>query len=106
MQLGESRSGIDTPAVLVDLDIVEHNVERLFGRLRGKVQVRPHLKTAKSPEFARLLLRAGATGVCVAKLGEAEVLAAAGIDDILITTELVGGPKLERLVALLRDHPR
>jgi D-serine deaminase-like pyridoxal phosphate-dependent protein len=64
------------------------------------------LKTAKSPQFARLLLDAGAAGVCVAKLGEAEVLAAAGIDDILITTELVGERKLERLTALLREHPR
>jgi D-serine deaminase-like pyridoxal phosphate-dependent protein len=106
MELGDAPSGVDTPAVLVDLDIVEHNVARLFERLRGKVQVRPHLKTAKSAEFARLLLQAGASGVCVAKLSEAEVLAAAGVDDILITTELVGEHKLERLVALLRAGAR
>jgi D-serine deaminase-like pyridoxal phosphate-dependent protein len=68
--------------------------------------VRPHLKTAKSPEFARLLLAAGARGVCVAKLGEAEVLAHAGVADILITTELVGARKLERLAELLRQGAR
>jgi D-serine deaminase-like pyridoxal phosphate-dependent protein len=58
----------------------------------------------KSPRFARLMLDAGARGVCVAKLGEAEVMAAAGIEDILITTELAGSVKLARLVALLRRH--
>jgi D-serine deaminase-like pyridoxal phosphate-dependent protein len=97
---------IDTPAMLVDLPAADRNIERLLGRFRGTpVSVRPHLKTVKSPEFARRLLAAGAAGVCVAKLSEAEVMAAAGIDNILITTELAGAPKLERLVRLLRQHP-
>lgn len=96
---------IDTPALLVDLTLCEQNIARLLGAFQGScVAVRPHLKTVKSPRFARLLLDAGARGVCVAKLGEAEVMAAAGIEDILITTELVGAPKLARLVALLRAH--
>jgi D-serine deaminase-like pyridoxal phosphate-dependent protein len=104
--IGELES-VDTPAMLVDLPAVDRNIERMLGRFRGTpVRVRPHLKTVKSPEFARRMLDAGAAGVCVAKLGEAEVMAAAGIDDILITTELVGAAKLERLVRLIRQHPR
>jgi D-serine deaminase-like pyridoxal phosphate-dependent protein len=98
---------LDTPAMLVDLPAADRNIERMLGRFRGTpVRVRPHLKTVKSPEFARRMLDAGAAGVCVAKLGEAEVMASAGIDDILITTELAGAPKLDRLVRLLRRHPR
>ncbi len=97
---------MDTPALLVDLDIFEQNIKACFAALEGKnVLVRPHLKTGKSSIIAHKLLEAGAVGICVAKLGEAEVMAAAGIEDILITTELVGAPKLERLVKLLQDHP-
>jgi D-serine deaminase-like pyridoxal phosphate-dependent protein len=69
------------------------------------VDVRPHQKTAKSPEVARLLLEAGASGVCVAKLGEAEVMLAAGVDDVLITTELAGSAKARRLEDLLDRYP-
>jgi D-serine deaminase-like pyridoxal phosphate-dependent protein len=60
----------------------------------------------KSPRFARRLLAAGARGVCVAKPSEAEVMAADGIEDILITTEVAGVPMLERVIALLRRHPQ
>ena len=82
---------IDTPALLVDLAAADRNIERMLRHFRGgDVSVRPHLKTVKSPAFARRLLDAGARGVCVAKLSEAEVMAAAGIEDILITTELAG----------------
>jgi D-serine deaminase-like pyridoxal phosphate-dependent protein len=96
---------IDTPALLVDLSLAERNIARMMQAFAGSaVAVRPHLKTVKSPRFARLMLDAGARGVCVAKLGEAEVMAAAGIEDILITSELAGAPKLARLVALLRAH--
>jgi D-serine deaminase-like pyridoxal phosphate-dependent protein len=101
-----SFDGIDTPALLVDLEAADRNIQRQLGHFAGSaVRVRPHLKTVKSPVFARRLLDAGASGVCVAKLAEAEVMAAAGIDDILLTTELVGARKLERLVALLRASP-
>jgi D-serine deaminase-like pyridoxal phosphate-dependent protein len=104
--LGAPLSELDTPALLVDLELAESNIRRMMTALEGTgVSVRPHTKTVKSPEFARLLLAAGACGVCVAKLSEAEVMAAAGIEDILITTELGAGLKLERLVALLREHP-
>jgi D-serine deaminase-like pyridoxal phosphate-dependent protein len=78
-----------------------------MGRLaRAGVRVRPHLKTAKSPAIARMLAEAGAQGFCVAKLGEAEVYADAGIDDLLITGEIAGAPKLARLAALRRRCPR
>ncbi len=98
---------LDTPALVVDLDAVDANINACFGALSGTtVRLRPHLKTGKSPIIAHRLLRAGAIGICVAKLGEAEVMAGAGLEDILITTELVGVRKLERLVALLRDHER
>ena len=105
--MSSSLDALDTPAMLVDLDAMERNIERFMAHFSGgPVSVRPHLKTVKSPELARRLLARGARGVCVAKLAEAEVMAAAGIEDILITTELAGAPKLARLVTLLATQPR
>jgi D-serine deaminase-like pyridoxal phosphate-dependent protein len=95
---------LDTPCLTVDLDVFEANVRTCFERLAG-VDVRPHLKTAKSPAVARLLVDAGATGVCVAKLSEAEVMLAAGIDDVLITTEIAGEVKVRRLAGFVSDWP-
>ncbi len=95
---------LDTPCVTVDLDVFDSNVATCMGRLE-RVDVRPHMKTAKSPEVARLLLDAGAVGVCVAKLSEAEVMLAGGIDDVLITTELAGPIKVGRLERLLARWP-
>jgi D-serine deaminase-like pyridoxal phosphate-dependent protein len=95
---------LDTPSLVVDLDVFESNVRTLFERL-AHVRVRPHQKTAKSPAVARLLLDAGARGVCVAKLSEAEVMLEAGIDDVLITTELAGPIKAARLAALVAQRP-
>jgi D-serine deaminase-like pyridoxal phosphate-dependent protein len=95
---------VDTPFLAVDLDVFEENVAACFGRLRH-VDVRPHQKTAKSPDVARRLLDAGASGICVAKLSEAEVMLEAGIDDLLITTEIAGRVKVARLVAVLDRFP-
>jgi D-serine deaminase-like pyridoxal phosphate-dependent protein len=96
---------IDTPALLVDAVHYEQNVKSCLESFVGTgVTVRPHLKTAKSPVIAKHLLAAGARGVCVAKLGEAEVMAAHGISDILITTEIVGSVKVRRLVELVSQH--
>jgi D-serine deaminase-like pyridoxal phosphate-dependent protein len=95
---------LDTPCLVVDLDVFETNVRLCMERLAG-VRVRPHQKTAKSPDVARLLLEAGASGICVAKLSEAEVMLAAGIDDVLITTELAGPVKARRLAELVRRRP-
>ena len=95
---------LDTPCLTVDLDVFENNVRTCFHELAA-VDVRPHLKTAKSPEVARLLLGAGAVGVCVAKLSEAEVMLAAGLDDVLITTEIAGPVKVQRLVRMVSGRP-
>jgi D-serine deaminase-like pyridoxal phosphate-dependent protein len=103
MQINE----LDTPTLLVDLALVEANIALLMQQLHGTgVSARPHLKTAKNPDIARLLLAAGAIGFCVAKLGEAEVFAAAGIENLLITSEIAGSPKLARLAALHQRHPQ
>ena len=95
---------LDTPSLVVDLDVFDRNVSECMARL-ADVNVRPHLKTAKSPAVAQLLIAAGARGVCVAKLGEAEVMLDAGIDDVLITTEIAGAVKAARLAALVDRFP-
>lgn len=96
-------SALDTPALLIDLDIVERNVRRLaeYCAAHG-LRLRPHTKTHKIPELAKLQVRYGAAGVTVAKVGEAEVMADAGLDDILIAYPLFGETKLTRLAALAR----
>jgi D-serine deaminase-like pyridoxal phosphate-dependent protein len=106
-QVGDPLEALDTPSMIVDIALMEENIVRLMQRFRERqVHVRPHLKTVKSPELARLLLRAGAIGGCVAKVSEAEVMAQGGIEDLLITTEVVGKPKLLRLVDLVRQYPK
>ncbi len=105
--IGDSLDTLDTPAMIVDVALMEANIAKLMGTFRGRnVSVRPHLKTVKSPELAHLLLQAGAIGGCVAKVSEAEIMAHAGIEDLLITSEIVGKPKLTRLVELVREHPK
>jgi D-serine deaminase-like pyridoxal phosphate-dependent protein len=94
---------MDTPALLVDLDAVERNISRLQRHLDEQgIACRPHVKTHKSPEVARMQLDAGAVGITCQKLGEAEVMADAGLNDILISFPLVGVNKLSRLVGLAR----
>ncbi|GAC1434955.1 MAG: DSD1 family PLP-dependent enzyme [Ktedonobacteraceae bacterium] len=105
--IGDLLDTLDTPAMIIDLPLMEANIAKLMGAFRGcSVAVRPHLKTVKSPELAHLLLQAGAIGGCVAKVSEAEVMARAGVEDLLITSEIVGKPKLARLAALVREHPK
>jgi D-serine deaminase-like pyridoxal phosphate-dependent protein len=106
-RIGDSLDSLDTPSMIVDLTLMEENIARLMKRFQAiGVNVRPHLKTVKSPELARRFLSAGAIGGCVAKISEAEIMAREGIEDLLITTELIGAPKLQRLVSLVREHPR
>lgn len=94
-------SELDTPSVIVDLDLLEQNIGRLQRYLdEHRIANRPHCKTHKIPEIAHMQLRAGAVGITCQKLGEAEVFAQAGIGDILITYNIVGAQKLERLVRL------
>jgi D-serine deaminase-like pyridoxal phosphate-dependent protein len=94
---------IETPALLVDLGLLEANLARGAEVFAGRgLAYRPHAKTHKSAAIARKQLEHGAAGICCAKLAEAEVLAAAGINDILITTPVVGGAKIARLADLNR----
>jgi len=102
--IGQPTSALDTPALLVDLDVMEANMARIAGACRaGGVAWRPHSKAHKTPEIAKMQMAAGATGITCAKVGEAEVMAAAGIRDILIANQIVGAVKVGRLVALA-DH--
>ena len=90
-----------TPAAVIDLDRVERNIARIQKACDAAgVANRPHIKTHKSPMLARLQIQAGAKGITCQKLGEAEVMADAGIDDILISYNLLGEEKMARLGAL------
>ena len=94
---------LDTPCAVVDLDVMENNLRRCQTYLdRHGLSLRPHIKTHKIPEFAHLQIKLGAKGVNCQKLGEAEVMVDAGISDILLTYNLIGQTKLDRLVALAR----
>jgi len=92
---------LETPAVLVDLDILERNIARMAERARAcSVRLRPHAKTHKIPEIGRMQLAAGATGLSLAKTSEAEVFAEAGFEDVFIAYPVVGEEKGRRLLAL------
>ncbi|RKN84185.1 alanine racemase [Paenibacillus ginsengarvi] len=92
----------DTPAVLIDLDVLDRNLrDTANAAARAGVKLRPHTKTHKSVWIAKEQLRYGATGITVAKLGEAEVMADAGVKDILIAFPVIGERKLERLGRLM-----
>jgi D-serine deaminase-like pyridoxal phosphate-dependent protein len=112
--IGLSVNDLDTPALLLDLEAFEYNIDKMAGYFRERgVQWRPHAKAFKCPAIAHILRRAGAIGVTVAKVSEAEVMAAGGITDILIAHLVVGPSKLVRLAAVQKqadvkvtvDHP-
>lgn len=90
-----------TPAVLVDLSVLESNIARQAARAKeAGVKLRPHAKTHKAPAIARMQLSAGARGISLAKTSEAEVFASAGFDDIFLAYPVVGRGKPERLLAI------
>ena len=94
---------IETPAVLIDADTLERNLRNMAGYCKTlKLSLRPHTKTHKIPEIARLQLRYGAPGITVAKLGEAEVMADAGVPDITVVYPLWGESKWKRLTELAK----
>ena len=100
---GRHRSELDTPVLLVDLDVMESNIARIAETCRKHgVQWRPHIKGMKVPAIAHKLLDAGAIGVTCAKLDEAELMAASGIKDILIANQVVGPQKIARLAGVAR----
>jgi D-serine deaminase-like pyridoxal phosphate-dependent protein len=103
MQVGLSKTELDTPVLWVDLDALEDNITHLAGYFRAAgVGWRPHTKGIKVPAIAHMALDAGALGVTCAKLGEAEVMAAAGIRELLIANQIAGPHKIARLVSLRR----
>lgn len=92
---------LDTPSLLVDMDRLEANLDRMARTVRAAdLRLRPHTKTHKTPEIAKMQLARGAVGITVAKIGEAEVMADAGVEDIFIAHQVVGEKKIERLVEL------
>lgn len=114
--IGEPRSALNTPALVIERDVLERNIARMadFARDHG-LALRPHAKTHKSLDIAKLQIGAGAAGICCAKLGEAEALTASGeIVSVLITSPVTSAPAISRLAALNKriddlrvvvDHP-
>jgi len=102
-RVGDSADDIDTPALVVDLDAFERNLDLMANAVRGAgVALRPHAKSHKCPDIAHAQIGRGAVGICCQKVGEAEAFVAAGIRDVLVTNEIVGAAKLARLAALAR----
>ena len=100
-EIGMPLDEVDTPALIIDLDAFERNLARLPQRIAGSaVRLRPHAKTHKCPVIALRQMALGAVGVCVQKVGEAEAMVYGGVQDVLVTNEIVGRQKLRRLMAL------
>ncbi len=99
-----SMDDVDTPALIVDLDAFERNLEQM-ARLarRAGVRLRPHAKTHKSPIIGLKQMALGAVGLCCQKVSEAEVLVHGGVTDVLVSNEVIGARKLDRLAALARQ---
>jgi D-serine deaminase-like pyridoxal phosphate-dependent protein len=103
-EIGLLKEEVDTPFLWVDLDLLEQNINHMAALIKeAGVQWRPHTKGIKVPAIAQKCIAAGAIGVTCAKLGEAERMVAAGIDNILIANQVVSRAKIERLVCLLRE---
>jgi D-serine deaminase-like pyridoxal phosphate-dependent protein len=102
---GVSKWDLDTPALVLDLDKLEQNIAAMRGYLAGtKVGARPHAKTHKSADIAKLQFAAGAVGICTAKLSEAETLFAEGIQKICMTTANLGKAKIQRAMSLRKKN--
>lgn len=94
---------LETPCLIIDVDTMQRNIEKMAEiAQKNNVALRPHTKTHKIPEIARLQLSAGARGITVAKLAEAEVMAEHGCEDIFIAYPIIGESKINRLLALNR----
>ena len=99
--VGQGVDAIDTPALVVDLDAANRNLQRMaeFAE-RHNVRLRPHAKMHKSAAFAHMQLQAGAVGLCTQTVAEAEALAAGGANDLFISNQVVAPAKLHRVAAL------
>ena len=99
------RGAISTPALTIDLDVLERNLQRMAAYCREhRLDLRPHTKTHKTPEVARMQLERGARGLTVAKVGEAEVMATAANAEILVAYPIFGVEKLRRLATLAKTR--
>ena len=101
-QPGDRVAAIETPALVLDLDAFERNLDRMADATTA-IRLRPHAKAHKCPDVARLQMARGAVGVCCQKTDEAAVFVEAGITDVLVTNEVVAPSKIDRLVLLARD---
>lgn len=100
------KSDLDTPCLVLDMDILEQNLGNMQGVVAGAGKnLRPHAKTHKCSELAKLQIEAGAVGICVAKVSEAEALAQAGLKNILITGPVITGNKIKTLLGVLKICP-
>ena len=102
--IGISKEEIDTPALLIDLDVFEANIQTMADFFKTvNAELRPHAKTHKTPIIAHKQIEAGAIGITCAKLGEAEAMVHAGIRDVLIANQVVGSQKIARLINLAKS---
>ena len=103
-EVGMPLSDVDTPALILELDAFERNLDRLAASVAGKnVKVRPHAKSHKCPQIALAQIARGAVGVCCQKVSEAEAMVMGGVRDVLVANEVVGAVKVARLAALARQ---
>jgi D-serine deaminase-like pyridoxal phosphate-dependent protein len=103
-RVGATIDEVDTPALIVELEALEHNLRKLADfAARSGVRLRPHAKTHKCPAIALKQIALGAVGQCCQKIGEAEALVHGGVRDVLVSNQIVGAHKLRRLAALARD---
>jgi D-serine deaminase-like pyridoxal phosphate-dependent protein len=100
-RIGDPLGAVDTPALVVDLDMFEHNLDLMANAVRGSgLALRPHAKSHKCPDIAKAQIGRGAIGICCQKVDEAAVFVEAGIADVLVTNEVVTPAKIARLAAL------
>ena len=113
-RIGDALADVDTPALLLDLDAFEHNLDALDRAIAGRgVRLRPHSKSHKCPRIALIQMQRGAVGVCCQKVSEAEAMVDGGVGNVLVSNEVVGASKLARLarlanraeISVLADHP-
>ena len=101
--IGRHKTELDTPALLIDLDIMESNIQKMADYFsKVNTELRPHVKTHKTPIISHKQIAAGAIGVTCAKLGEAEAIVHSGIRDVLIANQIVGTHKIARLINLAK----
>jgi 3-hydroxy-D-aspartate aldolase len=100
--IGQRLEDVDTPALVLDLDVFEKNLLTLKNAVGGRLRIRPHAKTHKCPEVGKRQIALGAVGMCCQKVSEAEAMVDGGITDVLVSNEVVGAQKIARLAELSR----